>query len=444
MLKDDLLKLISEFEKETWKYKETDELDKDMQYIYKIEHELKTSTDLDIKQIYTRLLSIIGIIRFKHGFEHIIINNVKDLNILKEKINSLSLNSENIEEEYKVIETMYEQYIKTINNVDFIQVQRTHSTEGLYLAVESLKSLIENKNYRAILNDEQIGEVLIDCVKLVNGTVELKGVEKKYKNITQEIWEKTLSNSVSDNSFYLLYSNIVGPLLEQANNLINRPSQSSCSMISSNFIATYLGKYRRIGFIYPKDSKIIMASAYDLGSNVFGEGVKNKELGTALVTPETLEKMGIERAKKSNEDLLSSSCYNEVDVDSKPCGIAIIGFGEKDINVDYEEAIRLANDLKLPLYEIDVLDYKDTLSETDKEYIAYHCILSFMGLNTQGINELAQGNKASNIYRLIDENKEIISQRYLELKKRGNLSKVEIFHYLTEILDISNNNSVKR
>ena len=39
MLKDHLLELIGEFEKETWKYKETDGLDKDLEYIYKIEYE---------------------------------------------------------------------------------------------------------------------------------------------------------------------------------------------------------------------------------------------------------------------------------------------------------------------------------------------------------------------------------------------------------------------
>ena len=69
-------------------------------------------------------------------------------------------------------------------------------------------------------------------------------------------------------------------------------------MITSNFIGVYGGDHRRIGFIYPKDSNIIMASAYDLCSNVFGEGVRNKEKGTSLATPEVLERIGIERAKE--------------------------------------------------------------------------------------------------------------------------------------------------
>ena len=48
-------------------------------------------------------------------------------------------------------------------------------------------------------------------------------------------------------------------------------------MISSNFIATYGSTSRKIGFIYPNNSEVIMSSAYDLGSNVFGDGVVNKK-----------------------------------------------------------------------------------------------------------------------------------------------------------------------
>ena len=194
--------------------------------------------------------------------------------------------------------------------------------------------------------------MLIDCVKLINGIGTIEKIETKYKELIQEILRESLFNSVDSDSFRVLFSNISGPLREQATNLINRPNQSSCSMISSNFLATYLGQYRRIGFVYPNDSNIIMASAYDLGSNVFGEGIKNKEKGTSLVTPEVLERLGIERAKAKDEDLLFSSCYNEVLVTSKPCGIMIIGFGEENINIDYEDAVRLADKLGLPLYNL--------------------------------------------------------------------------------------------
>ena len=114
-----------------------------------------------------------------------------------------------------------------------------------------------------------------------------------------------------------LFSNIAGgDLIDHAFDLLYRPYQNSCSLITSNFIATYGNATGRIGFIYPSDSHLIAASAYDLGSDVFENGITHKEKATKLVTPIALEKKGIERAKEKNEDVFFSSCYNEVLTDS--------------------------------------------------------------------------------------------------------------------------------
>ena len=445
MEKEELLILIETFMKETWKYKESNELDKDMDYIYTIYDELRKNENIDTKQIYNKLLATIGTIRLKYGLDSIIINTN---NNLKEKISKISLTDEDLINEYKTIERMYTEYVKEITNVDFLQIQRNSTNEGLYLALESLKSLITNKEYRDLLKDGQIREILIDCIKIINGIDSFKKIESKYKKLIQKIWEQSLSNYIDKKSFILLFENISGPLLEQAFNLINRSDQSSCSMISSNFIATYLGHYRRIGFIHPNNSNIITASAYDLASNVFGLGVKNKEKGTSLVTPIVLEKIGVERAKAIGEDLLSSSCYNEVCVDSKPCGIIIIGFGEKDLNIDYEDIITLANKLKLPISTIDIMDYKTELSEADKEYIAYHCILSYMDISAKMMNKLPQTDEESKLFTLIltliDEYKDEIAQKFIELKTLGTLNRESMFQSLANIIDISKTNALKK
>ena len=51
MIKQDLLKLIIEFEKETWKYKESEELIRDMEEIYMIERTIKKNENIDIKKV---------------------------------------------------------------------------------------------------------------------------------------------------------------------------------------------------------------------------------------------------------------------------------------------------------------------------------------------------------------------------------------------------------
>lgn len=442
MLKKDILDLMEKFEAETWKYSDNDNLDNDMQYFYSIEKEIKNADESNLKPIYDKLTSIMGIIRFKYGFESIIINSNSELEGLKKIIDGISLNSGNTINQYNYISTVYSNYTSKNKNMNFIENRYVcaQGKEGLYLAVESLKSLITNDEYRQLLNSDQINEIYTDCVKLNTGVVNIRTIESKYKDLIKQIWEKSLSNKIDDDGkFRVLFSNISGGnLRETANLLINRPNQSSCSMISSDFIATYGSETRKIGFIYPNNSEIMMASAYDLGSNVFGTGSVNQEKGTILATPEVIEKIGKLRAIQQGQDLYSSNCYNEILVNAKPCGIVVLGLGEKDLNIDYQDAKMLSLEMNLPIYYIDTMQYKDKLSESDKNYIAFHTMMSYFGISTSDL--LQQSDDYSNIYELINTYKEQIAEVFLTLKNNGNLSKENMSQIISGIVDISKTN----
>lgn len=442
MLKKDILDLMEKFEAETWKYSDNDNLDNDMQYFYFIEKEIKNADESNLKPIYDKLTSIMGIIRFKYGFESIIINSNSELEDLKKIIDGISLNSGNTINQYNYISTVYSNYTSKNKNMNFIEnrYENAQGKEGLYLAVESLKSLITNDEYRQLLNSDQINEIYTDCVKLNTGVVNIRTIESKYKDLIKQIWEKSLSNKIyDDGKFRVLFSNISGGnLKETANLLINRPNQSSCSMISSDFIATYGSETRKIGFIYQNNSEIMMASAYDLGSNVFGTGSVNQEKGTILATPEVIEKIGKLRATQQGQDLYSSNCYNEILVNAKPCGIVVLGLGEKDLNIDYHDAKMLSLEMNLPIYYIDTMQYKDKLSESDKNYIAFHTIMSYFGISTSDL--LQQSDNYSNIYELINTYKEQIAEIFLTLKTNGNLNKDNMCQLIGNIIDISKTN----
>lgn len=442
MLKKDILDLMEKFEAETWKYSDNDNLDNDMQYFYFIEKEIKNADESNLKPIYDKLTSIMGIIRFKYGFESIIINSNSELEDLKKIIDGISLNSGNTINQYNYISTVYSNYTSKNKNMNFIEnrYENAQGKEGLYLAVESLKSLITNDEYRQLLNSDQINEIYTDCVKLNTGVVNIRTIESKYKDLIKQIWEKSLSNKIyDDGKFRVLFSNISGGnLKETANLLINRPNQSSCSMISFDFIATYGSETRKIGFIYPNNSEIMMASAYDLGSNVFGTGSVNQEKGTILATPEVIEKIGKLRATQQGQDLYSSNCYNEILVNAKPCGIVVLGLGEKDLNIDYHDAKMLSLEMNLPIYYIDTMQYKDKLSESDKNYIAFHTIMSYFGISTSDL--LQQSDNYSNIYELINTYKEQIAEIFLTLKTNGNLNKDNMCQLIGNIIDISKTN----
>ena len=449
MLKKDILDLINSFEAETWKYADNDKLDIDMQYIYDIEKEIQNAHEESLKPLYDKLLSMIGIIRYKYGFESIVISSNPKLADLKMITNNISLSSNDIINQYNYVSTIYNDYISKCKNIDFIENKYANiqGKEGLYLTIESLKSLISNESYRKLLDTNKINEILIDCIKLNNGIISAQKLESKYKDIIKQIWECSLSNKVDENgNFRILFSNISGGnLRDQANMLINRPSQSSCSMISSNFIATYGDKTRNIGFIYSNNSEIIMASAYDLGSNVFKEGTVNKEKGTTIATPQVLEKIGKDRTLKNGEDIYSSSCYNEILVNAKPCGIVVLGLGEKDLNIDYQEAQMLSLEMNLPIYYIDTLQYKNNLSETDKNYIAFHSLMSYLGMSREALlQQIEQNNGYNEIYNLISIYKEPIANIFLTLKKEGNLSKDSMCQMMNNIIDISKINYKSR
>lgn len=337
-------------------------------------------------------------------------------------------------------------YLSNIKNLDHLNIEKSIENEGVYLALESLKSLITNERYRHLIQGMSINDILIDYVKLLNNKTTLNACEKKYAELIKQIWQKSLSNSIEE-EFKVLFSNISGgDLFEQANNLINRTNQNSCSMITSKFVGTYGSETRKIGFIYPNTSEIIMASSSDLASNVFGDGITNKENGTTLITPDVLECEGIRKTQKNGEDVFNNHNYNEVLVRGKPCGIVIIGLGEKDLNIDYENAKALSEYLNLPLYSIDLMSLKNEITDKDKMYVAFHSILTYYGISSSVISNIAKTNvDLSNLYSIMEQKKDEIFNIFIQLKTSNNLSKENMNLMMSNLLssyDIRNDTQI--
>ena len=100
LTKEQIINLVDKFERETWKYDENLKLDKDMQYIYFILKKVKNSDEINLKPLYDKLISVIGIIKFKYGFESIIIKENPELKFLKEIIDNVSITSDDIINQY--------------------------------------------------------------------------------------------------------------------------------------------------------------------------------------------------------------------------------------------------------------------------------------------------------------------------------------------------------
>lgn len=441
-----LLKAVSDFERETWHYGDMDDstfraFDSDMRCVDALKDDIKSGENSaeSLKHLSDRLNASIGTIKFRYGFESEIIGSNSALAGLKRKISDIHLDHDDSVRQYAKIEAEYRDFVSQNRDMSFIgnSYEKIHGKEGLYLAVESLKSLISNDNYRQLLSSNQVEEVFTDCVKINRG-IGVGKIESKYRDVIKKIWAQSLTNNIDEGGkFRVLFSSINSPALkEQAESLLKRPMQASCSLISSNFIATFGSSFNRIGFVYPNDSEILLASAYDLSSNVFDSSVVNREKGTKLATPEVIEKIGIARTKEKGEDLFFSNQYSEILVSSKPCGILVIGLGEGDINIYYNQAEHLSLEKGLPMQSLDVMRYQDHLSEADKYYIAFHSMASYLGYSpTDFYSTYARDNhRFDALYRSIETYKDRIADVFLSMKKSGILSKKNMCEALGQIV----------
>ena len=84
---------------------------------------------------------------------------------------------------------------------------------------------------------------------------------------------------------------------------------------------------------------------------------------------------------------------------------------------------------------------KDTLSDNDKSYIAFHTLASYYGISSKDFANIYKEDKISLIYSLVDRYKETISDIFLKLKENGNLSKENMFEVLNSVIDLSLTNN---
>ena len=348
-----------------------DEIDK---VTDEIRQEIKNASEERFEEISKRIDAIIKGIDYKYGYTSMILDQILEFQPIKKNINErLDLTKSYINKSIEEFSAMINECLKSINSFDFLinPYENQHGKEGLKLSLDSIKTILENKSYQVNFPSKDLLDYLTDYMKLSKKESLLDKIQKEYKEGIQKIWESELTNSkTEDEKFTMLVSMITGRTSEditfQVNNLINRPNQSSCSLISDDFIATYMNGNANIGLIYPSDSKIITCGYKDLGSNVFGEGIKNKECASQMATPKALIENGKVRAIRNGEDLKNSISYNEVLIDgkSKPCGIVLLTKNQELSQDDIVQAKLLASNLGLPLTQINTISREKQIEQT--------------------------------------------------------------------------------
>ncbi len=423
--------------------------------IYKIELKLETiknlSSDADKLMEIKNLLVDIKALQIIYGIDYKIMQSNPEFATLLSLIDSINDNMRTQEkikilEEFSYSKTNIIRLITGIN-ITFNADEAKNNSRSLEV-LQGIKTMFENKSIREMLSDEELYQLYYNYLLVIENNYSEDicfKVEQSLKSINEKVWNKFLTNPLnykSGNDFKFLIHNFYdgSSLSDCINGMENfRNNRVSCSLITDECVSMY-GYNRRIGLIYPNSSEIIISGKKDLYSyETEGKGVlKNKEFSSTLLTPFDLEKASLQRTIEKGQDFDYSFEYNEVVVDSsktKPCALYYMGYGEKNINLDYNELKEISAKMNIPIVEIDMTIYRNKqglspLSDRAKEYIASCVIKNYFAMGKYLTTE-----EQVKLLKYVENYKGHISEEFLKLKASNELS-IEnmnnVFQYIIE------------
>lgn len=425
---------------------DNDEYNKIYPKIYNMYYEMERTKDPKAKeQIIKDLYSRMKIAEFKYGGEYDALKDIPEYKGLIETIDYLE-QIEDVDLRIKKIEQIENAKYEIIRRVK--QIDNTEVTTNADLQNDLLCSMNTMfRDNKDVLTDEELYKLFIEYHKLKNDEYYIDKAQRNIKDISKKVWQHALTDPKTfknGEDFTFLVHNFPAneSLIEHiVSSKKLRDKKTSCSLITDSYVGIY-GSRRRCGFIYPYASNIVASGKRDLYT-LEAEGkqvVKNREYDSTSLDPGFLEEAGKKQIEEDGEDFDFGSRHNEVLLDdAKPIAIYIMGYGEKDINCDYEEIQALAESMGLPIVEIDMTEYRekqglDPLGEKGKDYIAEHVIRSYLGINLSYTTNDTQSHFFEKMYMLKEACKKEIAEAYIKLKKSNNLNKENMMMMVDEII----------
>lgn len=332
------------------------------------------------------------------------------------------------------------------SNIDSEMVDRAKTV------CESIQNLFEDKKCRKVISNIDLYNLYGSYYQLSsgikNGLVtedEINKIEGNLKPIIDKIWEVSLTNVRDFNlgdEFKFIVHNISNDEMngkKLGNN--GQKTRLSTSLISDKEMGLF--GYYKYGFILPYESNVITSGFSDLDSyeTNFGEKLCLNKTNSSLITPDTLANEAANKNIRINGSLLNydkGSSYNEILLDSSkglnPSAVYCITYGEKELNRNYRQAKKLAEEYGLPLIDIDISLYrtKNNIGTilTDEEPLTINEQNEF----ARNFLEQFYNNKSyssENIKTLIDSDLELyqdmIVDIFLTQKKENNVDLNNLF-----------------
>ena len=327
---------------------------------------------------------------------------------LKDKpVTSLS----QLEDLSKKIDQLTTQTEKTYNQV-LKKVHRNNDANTLYSTVgyiqsdskaqlnDSEKSIIQDvkSQLEIIMKSDDFKEEDVEAIaKYING------VSAKLFMVQQT----QPQNFVSGEPFMFVAHNLTSSTDIKATDELYRKNFISASLITDKEMALYGNN--RVGFIYSIDNNVIASDSKDIYSYNTSDDASQVFIGKydkpTIKPPTQIEQECMQKTIDKNGEILNyvsvdsnnfykseNNFYSEVVLDirkKRPTGVFCVTNGEKELNLDYIEAKRLADEFGVPLVDIDISLYrsKSGLEPTTKnERIKSVADMLFVYYEKRGLN----------------------------------------------------------
>lgn len=382
------------------------------------------------------------------------VNKYKKLKEHLDKINDVTLL---VMQDIKKINSLWEPDFESLKgNATFYEADLSKRCKAV---CDSLKELFENASIRKQLTNANLYNLYVSYYQISNAARNrtltndmLIEIENKFKNITDMVWNNSITNPknyVPGEPFMFIVHNFSKTIVTNStkiNEQSGRNGRISTSLITDKEMGVFGNN--KYGFVYSDISKIVTAGKRDLYSyetEKEGKFMQNSD-NSSLITPQEIEAYCVNKCVEENGQTLSSdssNIYNEILLNSEglsPSAVYCITFGEKDLSDDYRNAKALAENVGLPLIEIDISLYRTKNNQgtyltdrdplTPKEQSIF--VESFLKqyYSNRGINlELSQ--------RLIESDinlyKDIIIDLFLEAKRNDiDINKDSLFDEFTK------------
>jgi hypothetical protein len=357
-------------------------------------------------------------------------------------------NLSQLEDVSKKIDKLMYQFEQVYNQV----LRKVHRFKEASVLQDTINYIQSDKNANLTEEEKSTIESYKKKLELIASSNDFKpedveNISQYFNNISLKLFEQHQTdpkNFVNGESFVFTVHNLTSYTDLKINDEFYRKNFISTSLITDKEMGLYGSN--KVGFIYPVDGNIVAADSKDVYSYNTKDNDSQIFIGKfdkpTIKPPIQIEQECMKKTIEKTGEILNysknSNVYSEVVLDiknMKPTGVFCVTNGEKELNPNYVEAMRLSKEFNLPLVDIDMSIYRvknglAPITEDNKIQLATDMLYMYY----KGLDQNVDYGDRLKIAQIHSEK---ISEMLMTLKSDGQYSIEAMTNVLNNIL--SNN-----